>query len=87
MSRVNQQADNHPTTLRLSLDAKATVKIGFFSSGGKNRVPTFACDRDFTPKAKLTPYGIYLLLLDELFLLQCQLLSLGEGSYLSSSCL
>lgn len=68
MSEVNQQADSDPTTLRLSLDAKATVKIGPFSRGGKSRVPTFACDHDFTPKAKLTPYGIFLPQLDELFL-------------------
>ena len=68
MNEVNQQADNDQTTLRLSLDAKATVKIGPFSRGGKNRVPTFACDHDFTPKAKLTPYGIFLPQLDELFL-------------------
>ena len=68
LSQINQQADNDPTTLRLSLDAKATVKIGPFSRGGKNRVPTFACDHDFTPKAKLTDYGIFLPQLDELFL-------------------
>ncbi len=54
--------------LRLSLDAKATVKIGPFSRGGKNRVEIKACDHDFSSGAKLTPYGILLPELDELFL-------------------
>lgn len=50
------------------MDAKATVKIGFFSRGGKSRVPTFACDHDYQPQSKLTPYGIFLPKLDELFM-------------------
>ena len=54
--------------LRLSLDAKATVKIGPFSRGGKNRVATEACDHDFSSSPKLTPYGILLPELDELFI-------------------
>ena len=54
--------------LRLSLDAKATVKIGPFSRGGKNRVQTKACDHDFSSGAKLTPYGILLPELEELFI-------------------
>lgn len=54
--------------LRLSLDAKATVKIGPFSRGGKNRVETEACDHDFSSSPKLTPYGILLPELDELFI-------------------
>jgi len=65
---VNQQAEDDPTVLRLSLDAKATVKVGCFSRGGKNRVDTEACDHDFKPTAKVTPYGIFLPQLDELFL-------------------
>ena len=54
--------------LRLSLDAKAAVKMGPFSRRGKNRVKTEACDHDFSSSAKLTPYGILLPDLDELFL-------------------
>ena len=54
--------------LRLSLDAKATVKIGPFSRGGKNRVQMKACDHDFASGAKLTPYGILLPELEELFI-------------------
>ncbi len=50
------------------MDAKATVQIGSFDRGGKNRVPTVAADHDFTPKARVTPYGIFLPQLDELFL-------------------
>jgi transposase len=65
---VNQQAEDDPTVLRLSLDAKATVQVGCFSRGGKNRVDTEACDHDFKPMAKVTPYGIFLPQLDELFL-------------------
>lgn len=49
------------------MDAKATVKIGSFSRGGKSRVPTSACDHDYQPSTKLTPYGIFLPELDELF--------------------
>ncbi len=54
--------------LRLSLDAKATVKMGPFSRRGKNRVKTEACDHDFSSSAKLTPYGILLPELEELFI-------------------
>lgn len=50
------------------MDAKATVKIGSFSRGGKNRVPTSGCDHDYQPSTQLTPYGIFLPELDELFL-------------------
>lgn len=35
LALVNSEADNDPTTLRLSLDAKAKVKIGDFDRGGK----------------------------------------------------
>jgi hypothetical protein len=54
--------------LRLSLDAKASVKVGPFSRKGKNRVKTVACDHDFASSAKVTPYGIFLPEWDELFL-------------------
>jgi hypothetical protein len=63
----NQLAQEQESTLRLSMDAKATVKIGSFSRGGKSRVTTFACDHDFSSSQKLTPYGIFLPELDELF--------------------
>jgi len=54
--------------LRLSLDAKARVNIGSFDRGGRNRVPTETEDHDFQAKTTVTPYGIFLPELDELFL-------------------
>ena len=50
------------------MDAKATVKVGPFARGGKSRVPTVAADHDFHPAATVTPVGIFLPALDELFL-------------------
>jgi hypothetical protein len=63
----NQLAEEQESTLRLSMDAKAAVKIGSFSRGGKSRVATSACDHDYQPSSKLVPYGIFLPELDELF--------------------
>jgi hypothetical protein len=54
--------------LRLSIDAKATVKVGDFSRGGKKRVQVKAADHDFKAKAKVTPVGLLLPQFDELFL-------------------
>ena len=58
--RINAQADAQPGVLRISLDTKATVKIGPFSRGGKSRCPESACDHDFDPQTTLTPFGILL---------------------------
>ncbi len=68
MSAVNRAADAADHVLRLSMDAKATVKVGPFSRGGKNRVLVAAADHDFQPDATVTPVGILLPALDELFL-------------------
>jgi Rhodopirellula transposase DDE domain len=68
LTLVNAAAADDPTILRLSLDAKAGVKVGPFSRKGKNRVETAACDHDFDSKATVTPYGIFLPQWDELFL-------------------
>ena len=65
---VNAAAVADPTVLRLSLDAKAGVKVGPFSRKGKNRIETAACDHDFAPKNTVIPYGIFLPEWDELFL-------------------
>ncbi len=54
--------------LRISIDAKATVTVGPFARGGKSRIPTQAADHDFHPAATVTPVGIFLPTLDELFL-------------------
>lgn len=50
------------------MDAKATVKVGPFARGGKSLAPTKASDHDFHPEATVTPVGIFLPALDELFL-------------------
>ncbi|GAC1314587.1 MAG: hypothetical protein NVSMB27_50010 [Ktedonobacteraceae bacterium] len=44
--------------LRLSIDAKATVKVGPFARGGKSRVRTSGADHDFEATATLTPVGL-----------------------------
>ncbi len=46
----------------------ATVKVGPFARGGKNRVRTSAADHDFQPAATATPVGIFLPASDEFFL-------------------
>ena len=64
---MNAAADAAPTVLRISIDAKATVKVGPFARGGKSRAETKACDHDFKPQATVTPVGIFLPASDELF--------------------
>ena len=66
--------------LRISIDAKATVKVGPFARGGKSRIPTAAADHDFHPDATVTPVGILLPALDDLFLY-------GIRSKVTSDCL
>jgi hypothetical protein len=66
--------------LRLSMDAKATVKVGDYSRGGKNRVHIHAADHDFHPEAQVTPVGILLPRHDALWLY-------GVISKVTSDCL
>lgn len=73
-------ADADPQTLRLSIDAKATVAIGPFSRGGTSRIKTEACDHDFQPEVKVTPVGILMPKTDELFVY-------GVTSKVTSDCL
>ena len=54
--------------MRISFDAKATVLVGPFSRRGRSRVVVKALDHDFNPKAKLTPFGIFLPDFDEIYL-------------------
>lgn len=68
MTAVNRAADAAPDTLRVSLDAKATVKVGPFSRRGQRRVPVAAADHDFQPVGTVTPVGLLLPDLDEVFL-------------------
>lgn len=49
------------------MDAKATVKVGDFSRGGKKRVRVKAADHDFKPRASVTPVGILVPQSDDLF--------------------
>jgi hypothetical protein len=68
LKRVNPQADRADDTLRVSIDAKATVAIGPFSRRGRSRTRTKAADHDFKPEAALTPFGIFLPQYDDLWL-------------------
>lgn len=68
MKQINEETDAEEQMLRISMDAKATVKVGPFARGGKSRVPTKAVDHDFHPEATVTPVGIFLPASDEVFL-------------------
>jgi hypothetical protein len=65
---VNPEADRADDTLRISIDAKATVNVGPFSRRGKGRTGTKASDHDFKPVATMTPFGIFLPEHDDLWL-------------------
>lgn len=65
---MNQAADVTGDTLRISLDAKAVVKVGEFSRDGYSRVPVAAADHDFQPVATVTPFGFLLPHSGDLFL-------------------
>ena len=65
---MHEKAAGDERVLRLSFDAKATVKIGLFSRKGKSRTIINAADHDFKPDAKMTPFGIYLPDYGDLFL-------------------
>lgn len=58
--KANKESDENPESLRISIDAKAKLKIGNFSRGGKSRDPEAkkADDHDMNPEEKLVPYGI-----------------------------
>lgn len=77
---MNEEADAALDTLRISIDAKAAVKVGPFARGGKSRIATKAADHDFQPTATVTPVGIFLPASDELFLY-------GVTSKVTSDCL
>jgi hypothetical protein len=76
----NEEADADEHMLRISIDAKATVKVGPFARGGKSRIRTSAADHDFGAAATVTPVGIFLPASDELFLY-------GVTSKVTSDCL
>jgi hypothetical protein len=80
VTQINQAADAADGVLRLSMDAKATVKVGPFARGGKSRALVTAADHDFAPDATMTPVGIFLPASDELFVY-------GVTSKVTSDCL
>jgi Rhodopirellula transposase DDE domain len=80
VKQINEKANADEQVLRISIDAKATVKVGPFARGGKSRVLTKAADHDFQPAATVTPVGILLPASDELFLY-------GVTSKVTSDCL
>jgi len=80
VNAINQAADAAAHILRISMDAKATVKGGPFARGGKSRALVAAVDHDFHPAATLTPVGIFLPTFDELFVY-------GVTSKVTSDCL
>jgi hypothetical protein len=66
--KINQEADRTEGTIRLSMDAKATVKLGPYSRGGHSRVKVEAADHDFDSACSLTPFSILLPEYDRLFI-------------------
>lgn len=66
MRQAHADAEAARDTLRVSLDTKATVKIGPFSRGGRSRTGNRGADHDFQPEGTLTPFGIFLPDRDEL---------------------
>ena len=61
-------ADTTTGYVRLSLDAKAAIKVGPYSRGGLSRRRTAACDHDFAPEYVLKLFGILLPAYDRLWL-------------------
>ena len=57
---ANRIADETDGVIRLSIDTKATIKVGPFSRGGYSRNEVKACDHDFEPKTTVKPFGIFL---------------------------
>lgn len=66
--KVNREADKTKKVLRLSMDAKASVKLGCFSRGGRSRVEVEAGDHDFGGNGCLTPFNILVAQHDELLI-------------------
>lgn len=64
---ANDAADADETVLRISMDAKAVVKMGELSRNGRTRAPTAALDHDFTG-TMVTPMGFLLPQHDELYI-------------------
>jgi hypothetical protein len=57
---INRDADKNPGVLRISLDAKARIKVGPFSRGGYSRQHKKGLDHDFGPDVILGLFGFFL---------------------------
>ncbi|MBT6501730.1 MAG: ISAzo13 family transposase [Deltaproteobacteria bacterium] len=57
---INRDADENPGVLRISLDAKARIKVGPFSRGGYSRQHKKGLDHDFDPDMILGLFGFFL---------------------------
>jgi hypothetical protein len=66
--KVNQAADETQGVVRVSMDAKAKIKIGPFSRGGTSRQGNAGSDHDFDPEEILTPVGVFLPAHDDIYL-------------------
>lgn len=80
LAETHAAAAADPSVVRISLDAKATIKIGPFSRRGCSRVPVRAADHDFPTDDRVTPVGLFLPATDALFLY-------GITSKVTSDCL
>lgn len=58
--KTNREADENPGVLRISLDAKARIKVGPFSRGGYSRQHKQGIDHDFDPDLVLGLFGFLL---------------------------
>jgi hypothetical protein len=67
LAEVNKTAHANETVLRISMDAKAVVKMGDLSRNGRTRAPTAALDHDFKG-TMVTPLGLFLPQHDELYI-------------------
>ena len=72
MKRVRGQATSGDNELLISMDPKATVKIGELSRNGTSRIPVQALDHDFQPDGTVTPVGLLLPQHDELSIYMAQ---------------
>ncbi len=57
---TNREADENPKVLRISLDAKARIKVGPFSRGGYSRQHKEGIDHDFDPDVILGLFGFFI---------------------------
>lgn len=74
MPRVHQEADQNPECLRISIDTKATVKIGNLSRQGRTRQAEAppALDHDMHWETPLIPLGILSVVSGLLTIVFCQ---------------